>query len=142
VLLVVLALGTPARAQTSPVTGPLATAKGLHCTFPVFGTARWTDLGPETLDGTQEFAFDIDTIDYRRGRARLVASGTTLMTMLLTETGMHVIEQTPIGNLNLTTIFSAESDGRTFRAVHSRHLGDLTAAPRASQSYGLCELTP
>ncbi len=65
------------------------------------------------------------------------------MTLLVTPTGLNVIEQTLAGNLTVTTIFSgtASGEGRTYLAVHSRHLGkDMDLPARASQAYGTCQL--
>jgi len=138
-----VALVAPAGAQQSgQIRGPLSEIKGLACTFPAYATARWSGITPEIVTGKQDFSFQITGIDYRRRRAEVVGGGTALASMLLTETGMNIIEQTPVGNLNLTTVFAAGGQGKTFIAVHARHLGDLASAPRSSQAYGTCELTP
>jgi len=138
---ILLTLAVPASAQKpAPITGPLASAKGLLCSFPSFGTARWGDGSPQVITGSQDFSFRIEGIDYRNKRALIVADGNALASLLLTATGMNVIEQTPIGNVTLTTIFSAGGKDKTFLAVHSRHLGELDGAPRSSQAYGRCEL--
>ena len=132
----------PASAQRAPtLQGPLATAKALKCSFPTFAAVRWADAGPEAIGGTQEFSFVIDSFDVKRNRARLVADGSTLVSLLTTPTGLSVIEQTPAGNLTVTTVFAGTAgEGRSYLSVHSRHLGDPDAAPRASQAYGRCEL--
>jgi hypothetical protein len=91
------------------------------------------------VTGTQDFSFQVDSINYRRNEARLVATGSALVTMILTQTGMNLVEKTQIGNLNVTTIFANGGQGQDFPAVHSRHLGDVDAAPpRTSQAYGRC----
>jgi hypothetical protein len=138
---ILLTLSVPASAQKPvPVQGPLTTAKTLLCSFPSFGTARWGDAAPQVITGSQDFSFRIESIDYRNKRAMIVADGNALASLLLTPTGMNIIEQTPIGNVTLTTIFSAGGRGQTFLAVHSRHLGELDGAPRSSQAYGNCQL--
>lgn len=141
-VMVVMVVGaSSAGAQrVRPPASPFATAKSFTCSFPVFAAARWGTTPPETVSGTQEFTFRVEAIDYKKGQARIVASATVPVTVRLAETGLNVIEQTPIGNFILTTIFTAGGEGRTYRAVHSRHLGELTEAPRTSQSYGTCEL--
>jgi hypothetical protein len=126
-------------AQRAKPAGPFANAKAFACSFPVYGAAKW-GAAPEPINGTQEFTYRIEGIDYRRNQARVVGSAAVPVTLRLGETGLNVIEQTPIGNFILTTVFSAGGDGKTFRAAHSRHLGELNEAPRTSQSYGTCEL--
>ena len=140
--LVVSTFAVPLAAQKAGAQqGPFATAKGFKCSFPTYDTARWTGTTAEVFTGTQEFAFQIDTFDFKKGRARIASEvGSTLASMVLTETGMNVIEQTPIGNFNLTTIFVAGGKDDTYLAANSRHNGDLKAAPRISQNYGTCEL--
>ena len=140
--LMLLTVALPAAAQKpQPVRGPLASAKGLRCSFPSYGAGRFLAAAPpQVLTGSQEFAFQIDSIDYKRGQVRIVGEGNALATMRLTQTGMHIIEQTPIGNFTITSIFSGAGDGKTFLSVHSRHLGELDAAPRSSQAYGSCAL--
>jgi len=141
---VVLAALAPAAAgadvqRTRPAAGPFATAKGFVCTFPIFGAARWGDI-PEVINGTQDFSFRIERIDYKKNQAIVVGDASVPVTVRLAETGFNVIEQTPIGNFILTTIFSAGGQGKTYRAAHSRHIGDVNDVPRTSQSYGTCDL--
>jgi hypothetical protein len=129
-----------AQRKTDPG-GPFASAKSLSCTFPTYATADVTKPNPQVTTNTQQFAFRIDAIDYRKRNAQIVGEGgTSLAAIVLTQTGLNVIEQTPLGNFTLTTVFTAGGDGQRFPAVHSRHLGDLKDAPRTSQSYGSCEL--
>jgi hypothetical protein len=51
-----------------------------------------------------------------------------------------VIEATPIGNLNVTTVFVAGGPEGKYIAVHSRHIGDPTPIPSPSQNYGTCTI--
>ena len=140
-LLLVAVLGSPASAQKNAARGPFAAAKTLTCSFPAYATASLTDTPPRVTSSTQDFSFRIDSIDYRKKNAQIVGgSGSALVALVLTQTGLNVIEQTAIGNLNLTTVFAAGGQGTRFLAVHSRHLGDVNAAPRVSQHYGSCEL--
>lgn len=143
---VLIAATAPLGAQKKPTApvSPLAGAAGFRCAFPAFGTARWTGLTAAPLSGTQDFTFNIDSLDYKKGRARIVAAGAAWATMVLTGTGINIIEQTPAGNFNMTTIFSTGNEGQKFPAVHSRHLNSDTDAgmPRASQAFGSCERLP
>jgi hypothetical protein len=141
--LLLLALAAPLGAEQQPTApSPLASAKSLRCSFPNYAAVRWNDTTGEVLGGTQTFSFQIDSFDFRRNRAQLVGDSTTPVTMLVTPTGLSVIEQTLAGNLTVTTVFAGTAgEGRTYLAVHSRHLGkDVDLPARASQAYGTCEL--
>ena len=143
VLVLTTGLVVPAGAQQTPATkDPLASAKSLTCTFPNYAAVRWEGTSGEVLGGKQDFSFQIDSFDFRRNRAQLVAASSTLVTLLVTPTGLSVIEQTPAGNLTVTTVFSGTAtEGKAYQAVHSRHLGkDAEVPARASQAYGSCEL--
>ena len=94
---------------------------------------QWTDKGPASTAGQDAFTFDVNAINLKRGAARIVGAGgaTAEATAILSETGLNVIEQTPIGNFILTTIFIGGASADKYFAVHSRHLGDLTTPPSA-----------
>jgi len=117
------------------------TAGGLKCTFPTYATYEMVKGVPDVIQGKQELAIQIASIDTTRRSAQIIGgTGTAEATLLLTQTGLTVIERTPIGNVIITTVFVAGGQGTTRRAVHSRHYGDLNAPPSPSQSYGSCEV--
>jgi len=141
--LIALALTVPADAQRGSAApqDPLASAKSVRCTFPNYAAVKWNGTTGEVLGGKQDFSFQLDSFDFKRNRAQMVAAGTIPVTLLTTPMGLHVIEQTLGGNITVTTIFAgtASGEGRTFLAVHSRHLGtDADLPARASQAYGTC----
>jgi hypothetical protein len=139
-VLMMIAAVASVGAQKQPVlTGPLGSAKAFQCSFPSFGAANWGATPPQVVTGSQEFSFQVDSIDFRKGEANIVASRTAVVTMIATQTGINLFEKTQLGNLNLTTIFAAGGQGTKFLAVHSRHLGELDGIPRTSQAYGTCE---
>lgn len=142
--LIALALAVPAGAQrASGPQDPLASAKIVRCTFPTYAAVKWNGTAGEAIGGSQDFSFQLDSFDFKRNRAQLVGNTSTPVTLLVTPTGLNVIEQTLAGNFTVTTVFSGTSsgDGKTFLAVHSRHLGkDMDLPPRASQAYGTCQL--
>ena len=120
---------------------PLVTSGMLHCTFPLYATVEMVKGTPDVIQGKQELTFKIAGIDTTRRSAQIVgATGTAEATLLLTTTGLTVIERTPIGNVVVTTVFVAGGQGTLRRAVHSRHIGDPTAPPSPSQSYGTCDI--
>lgn len=130
---------TAAGQQAPPA--PLGTAKTLNCAFTMYAAPIWRQMTPEPIVKPQEFVFQIDRIDAKKKTARIVADGAaSLVALVLTATGINVIEQTPIGNLTVTTVFAGGAEGGKFVAVHSRHLGDPTALPAISQNYGTCSV--
>lgn len=139
-LLVLAPLSVAAQRRVTPA-GPFVKARALECAFTTYGVAAWNGLSARILTGDDDVRFRVENLDLRRGAARVVsASATVEVTAMATETGLNVIEQTPIGNFILTTVFSAGGTADTYVAVHSRHIGDLTTPPSASQYYGTCEV--
>ena len=142
--LIVLALAAPASAQRANTPqDPLASAKSMRCSFPNYAAVKWNGTTGEVLGGSQDFSFQIDSFDFRRNRAQLVGTTSIPVTLLVTAMGLSIIEQTIAGNLTVTTVYSGTStgDGKTYLAVHSRHLAkDLDLPARASQAYGTCVL--
>ena len=131
----------PAGQGQAPSGSPFAGAKALRCAFTLYVAAHWENGEPEAVAGDDQFTFTIEAIDVAARRARVV--GTTAsasVSAFVTGTGLNVIEQTPIGNFILTTVFANGRAGERFVAVHSRHLGDVSAPPGPSQYYGSCEL--
>jgi hypothetical protein len=130
------------RAQApAPAPSSLAAAKTVRCTFPKYAATRWIEGTPETVMGTDQFAFEIDAINLKARTARVVAgTASVLVSASTSQTGLNIIEQTPIGNFILTTVFTGGRDGASFRAVHSRHLGDPADLPAVSQYFGSCEI--
>jgi hypothetical protein len=127
-------------APPQPPPHPLSIIATLSCTFPLYATVDIAKAVPDVIQGKQELSFKITGIDAIKRAAQIVgAAGTAEATLVLTPTGLNVIERTPIGNLVLTTVFVVGGQGTSFRAVHSRHIGDLTSPPSASQSYGTCQ---
>lgn len=137
VLFAVPAAADPRVSQTNP----LSRVSSYQCTFTRYGVARWTGSEPAVVAGEENFTFGIGNIDLRRGRARIVGtSASAEATAMLTPLGLNVIEQTPGGNFILTTVFTVTQSADRYYAVHSRHLGDVTTPPSASQYYGTCEV--
>jgi hypothetical protein len=135
----VIAIEPLSAQRAGQASNPFATAKVITCSFPTYAATRRSGPSVEVLTGTQDFSFQIDSFDFRRNRARLVATGTVPVSMLSSPTGLTIIEQTPAGNVNVTTVFSGGASDGSFLSVHSRHLGELDAPPRPSQAYGTCQ---
>ena len=145
VVLVAIALaGQPPAAQQKPAQNPLFSATHLTCSFPVYAAPVWKDGAAQVVSRAQDFTFDIDAIDTRpkKNSAQIVGKGGVAAhaSTVVTPVALNVIEATPIGNLNVTTVFVAGGEDGKYIAVHSRHIGDLTSAPAPSQNYGTCTI--
>lgn len=141
---VALVMQTPASQpqQKASAPSPLFKAQHLTCSFNVYAAPVWKDGAAQVVSRAQDFTFDIDSIEVKKNSANIVGKGgvSAHASTVVTPTGLTVIESTPIGNLNITTIFVAGGPEGKFIAVHSRHIGDLTSAPSPSQNYGTCEI--
>lgn len=139
-------LGVVLLGQTPPqkpaARDPLFSARHLACSFPVYAAPVWKDGAAQVVSRAQDFTFDFDAIDTKKNSANMVAKGgvSTHASTVVTPTGVNIIEATPIGNLNITTVFVAGGPEGKYLAVHSRHLGDLNSGPSVSQNYGTCEI--
>jgi len=139
-LVVIAGLAGPAGQSAPPPVNPFAGVRSLACTFPVYARADLAATPPQPISRQQEFTFTLDSFDFKKLRARIVGSGgaTSPVSLLASQVGLTVIEQTLIGNVNMTTVFAAGSHDDTRLAVHSRHFGDPTELPSVSQAYGSC----
>jgi len=141
---VAVGLAVAAQAAQAPARDPLFSAHHLTCSFPVYAAPVWKDGAAQVVSRAQDFNFDIDAIDTKKNSARIVGGGgaSAHASTIVTPTGLNVIEATPSGNLNITTIFVAGGPTGKYLAVHSRHLGDPNSAPSVSQNYGTCGIVP
>lgn len=105
---------------------------------PKFTSARFPSEGDH---------IQFDAIDRENHSARLIGNaGVSEVRVIESDRGLHFLEYTPSGNLNVTTVFSAAPKGlppRSFVFVASRHLdlGDPATGPSiiASQYHGTCK---
>ncbi len=120
---------------------PLFSAHHLSCSFSMYAAPVWKDGAVEGMTHDEQFTFDVDAID-KKNKAQIVASNGAAAhaSTITTATGLNVIEATPSGNLNLTTIFVGGQSAGKYLAVHSRHLGDPADLPAVSQHYGTCTI--
>jgi hypothetical protein len=128
--------------QTPAARDPLFSAKHLACSFPVYAAPVWKDGAAQVVSRPQDFTFEIDAINTKKSNARIVGKGgaSAPASVMVTPIAVNVIEPTPIGNLNVTTVFVAGGSEGKYIAVHSRHIGDLTSIPSPSQNYGTCTI--
>ncbi len=132
----------PAAAQKAPAVppGPFATIQTLKCSFSSYAVNGWdASLKPTPVTASEDFSFQVSIVNVKKGRARIIgATGAIEASLVISNTGLNVIEQTPAGNFTLTTVFAGGGRDGKFLAVHARHV-DLAAAPSPSQHYGSCE---
>jgi len=120
----------------------LAEAGRLACSFVFYTVTVWVDGLPEVRSGDDLLEFEIDQIDLEAHTARIVtATATAPVSAFLSDTGLTVLEQTPIGNFMVTTVFAAGAVDGALPAVHSRHFGDVVAPPSPSQYFGSCQVS-
>jgi hypothetical protein len=134
-----MSAGLAAQRPAAP-RSPFASAKTLQCSFTTYAATEWRD-GVLPVSTKEDLSFQIEIVNLKKGRAKVVGNnGSADATVMLGETGLNVIEQTPIGNFILTTIFAAGGDAGRFLAVHARHIGDPNDPPSPSQHYGSCTI--
>src|SRR5690348_17834043 len=142
VLALAVAAGLSAQSKTNKnaPANPLVAGRDLICTFPQFAAAvRWDADGPDIVTDKQDFSFGLTAIDTKKHNAMLVAGKSAEpVSIVVSPIGLHIVEQTPGGNMTVTSIFLAGRTGDRFLAVHSRHLGYPTAPPSVSLAYGTC----
>ena len=121
----------------------LLSARSVRCDIGRGTQASWdggkvqllnSDFGP---GGEVTF----DSIDAKAGKARIIGNvGAGDVLVLVTIAGLTFVEQTPLGNVNFTTVFASydsPSSGR-FVAVSSRHQN--LNGPFPSQWHGTCSI--
>jgi hypothetical protein len=138
-----LAGGLSAQAQLNPDDSSwkaLRGARSLKCAFPWFASADWEKDQPQLKSATQqELDFQIDGIDYRNSKARIIGNAWAEDLLVFQGTdSTSFIEQTPVGAVNLTTVFAWRDKSGRFKAVHSRHTA--IGGPSPSQNYGHCQV--
>src|SRR6476620_1733261 len=105
-------LGIVLLGQTPPKStagDPLFSARHLACSFPVYAAPVWKDGAAQVASRAQDFTFGIDGINTKKNSAQIVGKGgaSAHASTIVTLVGINIIEATPIGNQNVTTVFVA-----------------------------------
>lgn len=81
-----------------------------------------------------------DQLDTKKGTGRMIGnSGSETVQVLNGDGSIHIVERTPSGNMNTTTIFiQLQKNPSEHPVVHSRHL-NFVGGPLVSQFVGLCK---
>jgi hypothetical protein len=114
--------------------------KSWKCDFPLAASSDWQKDEPLPELKKQMFSFNIDSVDTQGKKARMIGNaGSDDVDVLFGADVLHFLEVTPIGNLNVTTIFASAVKSGKFKSVHSRHV-NLIGSPLPSQAYGFCQV--
>lgn len=137
------ALSVVLGAQAFPDAATIRTlkeARSLKCTFPWYASADWNADEPQIKSATQkEFGFQIDSIEYRTAKARIIGNGGAGdLTAIQGADSVSFLERVPVGAVNVTTVFAWRNKAGHFKAVHSRHVAIVGPSP--SQNYGHCQV--
>ena len=126
----VTAVGTSALAKELPSAFKCRFATG-YFSAPEGGTFETKPAG--------KMEFTIAAINADQGSAQMVGNmGATPLAILRGGYTLNFLEQTPVGNINLTTVYTASDAEGRFYAVHSRHIGTAEDA-MVSQYLGSCQ---
>ena len=81
-----------------------------------------------------------DQLDVKKNHGRMIGNaGTTDVSVINGDNSIHIIEQTPTRNMNITTIFNPSiKNSSNYPVVHSRHI-NIFDEPITSQHVGLCK---
>ena len=120
----------------------LVDVRSLRCSYSQFTLTFWQEDQPvvEVDEGDDEDVFHIDNIDYDAGSARLIGNlAAQDLSVVLGSTSASFIEVTPMGNVNVTTVYHdrEEATGR-FKMVASNNR-TFIGQPAPSQYFGYCE---
>jgi len=120
----------------------LIQAKTLKCVWDKGKISTWKN-GHIIIEDEKMKGFTFDSIDYEKGTARLIANVSAGdVSAMLTIGGITFMEQTKMGSVMFTTVYTQKSESmelrETFYAVHSRHVNAFIAKPISTQLYGKC----
>ena len=117
----------------------LLSTGSLRCAFYWYASVDWDADEPDADIATEEdFIFQIDAIDLSGGTARMIGNSAAADLNLISGADrLSFMELTPIGAINLTTVYAWRDSEGSFKSVHSRHIA--IRGPFPSQHYGRCE---
>ncbi len=125
------------------LTTSLANAQTLtiRCKFSNAFNTRFDNSSPVSKDFLSDLGeLVFDQLDVQKGTGRIIGNaGSAAVSVIKGNQGLHILEGTASGNLNITTIFDTDRNGSTnYYVVHSRHLR-LSSGPFPSQHVGNCQ---
>lgn len=134
-----------ALAEENP-SGRLFKAKSIRCYWDKGAIAEWItkkqlNITVEKYAPKKEDSYSIfDSIDIKNGKARIIAQQAGDVIIIASPEGVNFIEQTPSGNLSITTVFPVYyPNSDKFICVLSRPM-NYYGGPLAQQYYGTAEI--
>ena len=112
-----------------------------RCKFTGGQITNYENGSPRTKRVNDFVELVYDQIDKTKGTARLIGNvGVAQVQAIEGNESIHLIETTPFGNMNITTIFFTEKSKLNGRhpVVHSRHMKS-SSGPLPQQYIGLCK---
>ena len=138
IVLIVAALilfRTPAWAEDE--SKALGATRSLKCYFSTGVATEWIGSKPKTSDAGEGVPVVFDSIDVKRGTARVISNGGAGdVAVLVTGVGITFIE-TALAVVDVTTVFPVYGESHEFLAVDTRHVRLLGKAV-VEEYYGAC----
>jgi hypothetical protein len=117
----------------------LAAARSLKCHFDRGNRTEWIKGKPRTSDVSHDEVVQFDSIDAKKGSARLIGSlGASDVLVVLTHVGLSFIEAAGAAFDN-TTVFPVYAKGSDFIAVDLRTVQSM-GKPTVEQYFGTCRV--
>lgn len=117
--------------------------RSLKCEFTASASVNWDSGSPRGEGGNDHLAIHFDTIDVKKGEARVIGNQiATDVVAAATTAGLTFVERTEAGNFIMTTVVPWRGNEGDFAAVMSRHivLVGFYKPPMVSQLYGSCRI--
>ena len=115
-------------------------SQSFRCNFSDGLSTNWDSGKPSSVKDGRMSEMIFDQVDVKKGTGRMIGnSGSETVQVLKGDGSTHIVERTPSGNMNTTTIFnSTQKNSDLYPVVHSRHI-NLMGGPFPSQYVGLCK---
>jgi hypothetical protein len=115
-------------------------SQSFRCNYSDGLVTNWDSGKPSSKRDGRMSEIVFDQLDTKKGTGRMIGnSGSENVQVLNGDGSVHIVERTPSGNMNTTTIFTqSQKNQNEYPVVHSRHL-NFVGGPLVSQFVGLCK---
>ena len=115
-------------------------SQSFRCNFSDGFSTNWDSGKASSVRGGKMAEMVFDQLDTKNGTGRMIGNaGVENVQVIRGDGSIHILERTPTGNLNITTIFGPiQKNPNEFPVVHSRHI-NIMGGPFPSQYVGLCK---
>jgi hypothetical protein len=116
-------------------------SQSFRCNFSEGLNTNFDSGRPSTKKSNDIGELVFDQLDPKKGTGRIVGNaGAGDVVVYNGNNSIHILEPTPSGNMNITTIFNpTKNSSGNFPVVHSRHINLPGSGPLPSQYVGLCK---